>query len=134
MPDPVPPAREYPSRGRPVLLFLALSNRAFLSPGPCCLLFYISSFGKLPGRSIHPNQPANPNQSGIVFFQGSAALYLNGQMLGGLGVSSDGVDQDDFVTSGGAQNYCAPANIQASQIVIRRVRLPYWSFPKNPEQ
>jgi len=80
------------------------------------------------------NQPANPNQSGIVFFPGSAPLYRNGQLVGGLGVSGDGVDQDDFVTSGGAVNFLAPAGIRADQILLRGIRLPYWSFPRNPEQ
>jgi uncharacterized protein GlcG (DUF336 family) len=80
------------------------------------------------------NQPANPNQSGIVFFPGSAPLYRNGQLVGGLGVSGDGVDQDDFVTSGGAVNFLAPAGIRADQLFIRGIRLPYWSFPRNPEQ
>ena len=80
------------------------------------------------------NQPANPNQSGIVFFPGSAPLYRGGQLVGGLGVSGDGVDQDDFVTSFGAAGFLAPANIRADQIFIRGIRLPYWSFPRNPEQ
>ena len=79
-------------------------------------------------------QPSNANQSGVVFFPGSAPLYLNGVMVGGLGVSGDGVDQDDFVTSGGAQGYDAPTNIRADQIIIEGVRLPYWNFPRNPEQ
>jgi hypothetical protein len=80
------------------------------------------------------HQPPNPNQSGIVFFPGSAPLYRNGQMVGGLGVSGDGVDQDDYVTSGGALGYEAPANIRGDTIILRNVRLPYWKFPRNPEQ
>jgi uncharacterized protein GlcG (DUF336 family) len=80
------------------------------------------------------HQPPNPNQSGIVFFPGSAPLYRNGVMVGGLGVSGDGVDQDDFVTSGGAAGYEPPASIRADQIFIRNVRLPYAKFPRNPEQ
>ena len=99
-------------------------------PGP----FYDMYLADLATPCTQGNQPANPNQSGIVFFPGSTALYRNGQMVGGLGVSGDGVDQDDFVTSGGSQNYYVPANIQADQIVIRGARLPYWSFPRNPEQ
>jgi uncharacterized protein GlcG (DUF336 family) len=80
------------------------------------------------------HQPPNPNQSGIVFFPGSAPLYRNGQLVGGLGVSGDGVDQDDYVTSGGAQGYEPPANIRADIIFLRGVRLPYSRFPRNPEQ
>jgi len=76
--------------------------------------------------------PKGVNQSGVVFFPGSTPLYVNGTMVGGLGVSGDGVDQDDFVTNGGAQGFEAPAAIRADQVVIRNVRLPYFKFPRNP--
>jgi uncharacterized protein GlcG (DUF336 family) len=78
------------------------------------------------------SQAPNANQSGIVFFPGSLPLYRNGTMVGGLGVSGDGVDQDDFVTSGGAQGYEAPTAIRADNDVVRNVRLPYLKFPRNP--
>jgi uncharacterized protein GlcG (DUF336 family) len=77
-------------------------------------------------------QPAGPNQSGIVFFPGSVPLYRNGVLVGGLGVSGDGVDQDDFVTSGGSAGFEAPANIRADQVTVQGVRLPYLKFPRNP--
>jgi len=75
---------------------------------------------------------ANSNKSGIVFFPGSAGLYRNGALVGGLGVSGDGVDQDDYVTSGGTAGFEAPANIRADQIIDQGVRLPYFKFPRNP--
>ncbi len=78
------------------------------------------------------SQPAGPNHSGIVFFPGSEGIYVNGQLVGGLGVSGDGVDQDDFVTSGGDAGFEPPASIRADQIVINGVRLPYLKFPRNP--
>jgi uncharacterized protein GlcG (DUF336 family) len=78
------------------------------------------------------SQPANPNQNGIVFFPGSLPLYKNGVLVGGLGVSGDGVDQDDYVTSAGAKGFEAPANIHADQVIIDTVRLPYLKFPRNP--
>jgi uncharacterized protein GlcG (DUF336 family) len=76
--------------------------------------------------------PVGPNQSGIVFFPGSVALYRNGVLVGGLGVSGDGVDQDDFVTAGGAAGFEAPTAISADQITLDGVRLPYLSFPPAP--
>ena len=76
--------------------------------------------------------PPNVNKSGIVFFPGSAGLYRNGTLVGGLGVSGDGVDQDDYVTNGGTLGFEAPANIRADQISINGVRLPYFKFPRNP--
>jgi uncharacterized protein GlcG (DUF336 family) len=76
--------------------------------------------------------PANVNKSGIVFFPGSAGLYRNGVLVGGLGVSGDGVDEDDYVTNGGTLGFEAPTNIRADQILINGVRLPYFKFPRNP--
>jgi len=76
--------------------------------------------------------PPNVNKSGIVFFPGSAGLYRNGTLVGGLGVSGDGVDQDDYVTNGGTRGFEAPENIRADQISINGVRLPYFKFPRNP--
>jgi uncharacterized protein GlcG (DUF336 family) len=76
--------------------------------------------------------PVNANKSGIVFFPGSAGLYRNGVLVGGLGVSGDGVDEDDYVTNGGTTGFEAPANIRADQILINGVRLPYFKFPRNP--
>ncbi len=74
------------------------------------------------------------NQSGIVFFPGSEPLYINGVLVGGLGVSGDGVDQDDYVTAGGAAGFEADPAIRADQIMIGGVRLPYLHFPRNPTQ
>ena len=74
----------------------------------------------------------NVNKSGIVFFPGSAGLYRSGALVGGLGISGDGVDQDDFVTSGGTKGFEAPTSIRADQISINEVRLPYFKFPRNP--
>ena len=74
----------------------------------------------------------NDKKSGIVFFPGSAGLYRNGVLVGGLGVSGDGVDQDDFVTSAGTAGFEAPTAIRADQISIDGVRLPYFKFPRNP--
>jgi len=100
------------------------------APGP---FFSLYSFDV-----AHPcsqgSQAANPNQNGIVFFPGSLALYKNGTLVGGLGISGDGVDQDDFVAAGGAAGFEAPAGIRADQVMLRGVRLPYLKFPRNPTQ
>jgi uncharacterized protein GlcG (DUF336 family) len=79
-------------------------------------------------------QAANPNQSGIVFFPGSLPLYRNGEIVGGLGISGDGVEQDDFVTVGGAIGFDPPNKIRADQFFIRGARLAYLKFPRNAER
>ena len=75
---------------------------------------------------------AGPNQSGVVFFPGSLPLYRNGVLVGGLGVSGDGVDQDDYVAAGGATNFAAPTGNRADTITLDGVPLPYQDFPSNP--
>ena len=89
-----------------------------------------------PFYPLYLRDLANPcmNGSGVVFFPGSAPLYRDGQLVGGLGVSGDGVEQDDYVTAGGAKGFEAPLDRRADQVVLRGVRLPYWLFPRNPEQ
>lgn len=74
------------------------------------------------------------NQSGIVFFPGAAPLYRNGQLIGGLGISGDGVSQDDVVTEGGTRGFEAPTGIRADQVIIQGIRLPYFKFIRNPSQ
>ena len=76
--------------------------------------------------------PPNSNKSGVVFFPGAVGLFKNGTLVGGLGISGDGVDQDDYVTSGGSAGFEAPTAIRADQIFINGVRLPYFKFPRNP--
>jgi uncharacterized protein GlcG (DUF336 family) len=87
-------------------------------------------------------------QSGIIFFPGSSPLYRAGTLLGGYGISGDGVDQDDVVTDAGARligacaatvpkpagvsPFQAPGPIRADQFHVRRVRLPYIKFLRNP--
>jgi uncharacterized protein GlcG (DUF336 family) len=78
------------------------------------------------------SQSVGPNQNGIVFFPGSVPLYRNGVLVGALGVSGDGVEQDDFVSDGGSAGFQAPAAIRADQVIVNGVRLPYLKFPRNP--
>ena len=67
-----------------------------------------------------------------MFFPGSVPLYKNGVLVGAIGVSGDGVDQDDYVAAQAAVGFEAPDAIRADQIVLRAVRLPYLLFPRNP--
>jgi uncharacterized protein GlcG (DUF336 family) len=78
------------------------------------------------------SQGANPNQNGIVFFPGALPLYKNGVLVGGLGVSGDGVEQDDYVTAAGARGFEAPPDARADRVFIDGVRMPYLKFPRNP--
>ena len=92
-----------------------------------------------PNTNFH--DPYNKaNQNGVVLFPGSAPLYkdtngsgLRNGLVGGLGVSGDGVLQDDDVTSVASQAYGPPRTVKrADQVKVRGVRLPYFKYNRNP--
>jgi uncharacterized protein GlcG (DUF336 family) len=95
--------------------------------------FYPLFLHDLANPCSQGSQPPNPNQSGIVFFAGATPLYLNGNLVGGLGVSGDGIEQDDYVTYLGAGNLLPPANRWADQLKVNGARLPMFKFPRSPE-
>ena len=60
------------------------------------------------------------NQNGIVFFPGSAPLYEDGtaRLIGGLGVSGDGVDQDDVVTAASQLGFEPNSAIRVDEFLV----------------
>jgi len=44
-------------------------------------------------------------RNGIITFPGGVALYKSGHLVGGVGVSGDGVDQDEAVAFAGAAGF-----------------------------
>lgn len=74
--------------------------------------------------------PSLPN--GIQIFPGSVPLYKNGVLVGAIGISGDGVDQDDLIAAAGANGFSPPAAIRSDQIFVRGVRLPFLKFPRSP--
>ena len=90
-----------------------------------------------PGASRGGNR-AFLNQSGIVWFPGSVPLYRGDRVIGGLGVSGDGVEQDDYVSLLGSEGFHPPDALRVDNSVMtdshgRAVRLPYLKLPRNPE-
>ncbi len=82
-------------------------------------------------RNLH--DPDNlENQNGVVFFPGSTPLYVGQVLVGGFGVSGDGVDQDDVVTAAGMVGFAPPVGIRADQFFYRGVRLPFQKYNRNP--
>jgi uncharacterized protein GlcG (DUF336 family) len=85
-------------------------------------------------------EPADGRQNGIVFFPGSTPLYRDGALIGGFGVSGDGVEQDDIVSvsgaraDSGAQGFLPDSRIRADRVFVRGVRLPFVKFNRRPEQ
>jgi uncharacterized protein GlcG (DUF336 family) len=110
------------------------------TPGPWFDLYAYDSANPCtegPG----PSRGANRNffnQSGIVWFAGSVPLYKDGRLVGGLGVSGDGVEQDDYVSQLGSDGFHPPDALRVDNSVIvdadgREARVPYLKFPRHPE-
>ena len=89
---------------------------------------FLASLGgpAVPCTSI----PALPN--GIQVFAGSVPLYRNGVLIGAIGISGDGIDQDDLIAAAGANGFSPPVEIRADQLFVRTVRLPFLKFPRSP--
>ena len=109
------------------------------TPGPWFDLFNYDAVNPCtegPGPTRGGNR-AYFNQSGIVWFPGSVPLYKNGRLVGGLGVSGDGVEQDDYVSQLGSEGFHPPDALRVDHSVIHTsrgdVRLPYLKFPRHPE-
>jgi uncharacterized protein GlcG (DUF336 family) len=77
--------------------------------------------------STIPNLP-----NGIQIFPGSVPIYKNGTLVGAVGVSGDGVDQDDLICAAGGNGYSPAPAIRSDQIFVRGVRLPFLKFPRSP--
>ena len=93
-----------------------------------------------------PNGPNGQKRlaNGIQIFPGSVPIYRGNDLVGGIGVSGDGIDQDDMVSFLGLHNAGlrvggignAPADIRADRIEVpvnnTTVRLRYVSCPFAP--
>lgn len=74
--------------------------------------------------------PSLPN--GIQIFAGSVPLYKNGVLAGAIGISGDGIDQDDLIGAAGANGFSPPVGMRSDQVFVRGVRLPFLKFPRSP--
>ena len=88
-------------------------------------LCFSSNENALTTRTIGAlTQPGGPlwnignsnRQDGLIEFPGGMPLYRNGELVGGIGVSGDGVEQDENVAEAGAKGFEAPKAIRADTV------------------
>jgi uncharacterized protein GlcG (DUF336 family) len=105
-------------------------------PGPYFgLQEQFSGFNRaaLPNFVLDTSGLDNRFPNGITIFPGGFPLYRNGQLIGAVGISGDGVDQDDIVGVSGTHSFLAPFSIRADQFAFLGARLPYAKFPRDPD-
>jgi uncharacterized protein GlcG (DUF336 family) len=73
-------------------------------------------------------------KNGIQIFPGSVPLFKNGKLAGAIGISGDGVDQDDLISAMGSAGFEAPVDIRCDRVFVRGIRLPYVKFPRHPDR
>jgi uncharacterized protein GlcG (DUF336 family) len=94
---------------------------------------FSSNENALTTRSLGPlTQPGGPlwnignsnrAEGGLIEFPGGMPLYKNGELVGGIGVSGDGVEQDENVAEAGTKGYEAPKAIRIDTVTNNGV--PY---------
>jgi hypothetical protein len=81
--------------------------------------------------------------NGIQIFPGAVPIYRNGTLIGAIGISGDGIDQDDMIAFLGLANAAsilggatppthAPAPQRADMLTVPGGQLRYVNCPVNP--
>lgn len=102
----------------------------------------IGAQGAAPG-AIAPGAAAAPRRlaNGLQIFPGSVPIYRGRTLIGGIGVSGDGIDQDDLIAFLGLHNASlragnglgnAPPQMRADRLAPRGVHLRYVNCSTAP--
>jgi uncharacterized protein GlcG (DUF336 family) len=119
-----PPAIEGTNPG----LFFGLQERfSIITPTPLVATNPVNGAVFTTSTNVNPNLP-----NGLTIFPGGFPLYRNGVLIGAIGVSGDGIDQDDIISATGSSVFPSAESIRADRTQYRGARLPYAKFPRNP--
>jgi uncharacterized protein GlcG (DUF336 family) len=85
---------------------------ASTGPGP---LFHLQNELSLQSFPSPTNLKA-PLANGITIFPGGVPLYKKGVLVGAVGISGDGVDQDDIIAFAGGKRYAPAVSIRSDAL------------------
>jgi uncharacterized protein GlcG (DUF336 family) len=94
---------------------IGFMSQAFFPPG-------IASSGPGPlyhiqnELSLTPGNLKAPLADGITIFPGGVPLYKDGVLVGAVGVSGDGVEQDDMIAFAGGKRFAPPKSIRSDAL------------------
>lgn len=114
--------------GTPPGLFFGLQERfSIITPTPLVATNPVNGAVFTTSTNVNPNLP-----NGITIFPGGFPLYRNGVLIGAIGVSGDGIEQDDIISAMGSSVFPSAEEIRADRTQYRGARLPFAKFPRNP--
>ena len=96
----------------PICRTAAYTKREMLPPCPCTMVPEL--------------------KNGVQIFAGAVPLYRGSTLVGAIGISGDGIEQDDLIAAGGAAGFAPPEAMRSDQVFVRNVRLPFLKFPPRP--
>lgn len=70
--------------------------------------------------------------STLMIFAGSSPLTKNGKLAGAVGISGDGIDQDDIIGAYGSENFEALPDQRIDRFFMRGIRIVFTKFPRHP--
>lgn len=76
--------------------------------------------------------PISELKNGLQIFAGGIPLYRGTTLVGAIGISGDGIEQDDLIAAGGANLFPPPLAMRSDNFFVRGVRLPFVKFPPRP--
>lgn len=96
----------------------------------------LQTLNRPPVSEVSDSRLAN----GLQIFPGSVPIYRGSTLVGAIGISGDGVDQDDMIAFLGVHNAGlevggfgnAPMEMRADQLTPQGVRLRYIQCPQSP--
>lgn len=96
----------------PICRGAAYEKRTLLPPCPCTMVAEL--------------------KNGLQIFAGGIPLYRGNTLIGAIGVSGDGIEQDDLIAAAGANLFPSPEAMRSDKVFVRGVRLPFVKFPPRP--
>lgn len=110
-------------------LQLELIKTALVSPPMVC---DSAAYSKRSVKAPCPCSAVPELKNGAQIFAGGLPIYRGSTLVGAVGVSGDGIDQDDLIAAGGANAFAPPEAIRSDRFFVRNVRLPFLKFPARP--
>ncbi|HLL75888.1 MAG TPA: heme-binding protein [Pyrinomonadaceae bacterium] len=93
---------------------------------------FLASLPSYPNQSPQRCAPFPQLANGTQIFAGGVPLFKGGELVGAIGISGDGIDQDDLIAAAGSNGFTPPVGLRSDQFVVRDVRLPFVKFPRSP--